>query len=186
VQKVWAIADACPEADDGPADSGDALELRRLAHRTVRDVTDGIEKFHFNVGIARMNELANALRKAESQAGPGMATARREGIRLLAQISAPFAPHLAEECWARIGGEGMVATARWPSADPDLMVSDTMLMPIQVNGKKRGEMSLPRNASHEVVEEAARSDAAVAPFLSGLTIKKVIVVPGRIVNIVAS
>src|SRR5690606_30614322 len=130
-----AIADACPAADDGPADTGEALELRRLAHRTVRDVTQGIEKFHFNVGIAKMNELANALRKAETQTAPGMATARREAIRLLAQLSAPFAPHLAEECWNRVGGAGMVATASWPVTDPGLLVSDTMLMPVQVNGK---------------------------------------------------
>jgi leucyl-tRNA synthetase len=189
---MWAIADAVPDADDGAADSGDALELRRLAHRTIRDVTNGIEKFHFNVGIARMNELANALRKAETQTGPGMATARREAIRLLAQLSAPFAPHLAEECWARIGGHpsqekgGMVATSKWPVADPALLVSDTMLLPVQVNGKKRAEITLPRDASQEAVEQAARTDASVAPFLAGLTVRKVIVVPGRIVNIVAS
>jgi len=186
VQKMWTIADACPDADDGPADSGDALELRRLAHRTIRDVTHGIEKFHFNVGIARMNELANALRKAETQTGVGMATARREAIRLLAQLAAPFTPHLAEECWARIGGKGMVATVRWPLADPALLVSDTMLLPVQVNGKKRAEITLPRDASQEAVEQAARNDAGVAPFLSGLTVRKVIVVPGRIVNIVAT
>jgi len=155
-------------------------------------VTQGIEKFHFNVGIARMNELANALRKAETQTGPGMATARREAIRLLAQLSAPFAPHLAEECWARIGGHpsqeevGMVATAKWPVADPALLVSDTMLLPVQINGKKRGEITLPRNATQEAVEQAARTDAGVAPHLTGLTVRKVIVVPGRIVNIVAS
>jgi leucyl-tRNA synthetase len=186
VQKMWAIADACPDADDGAADSGDALELRRLAHRTIRDVTHGIEKFHFNVGIARMNELANALRKAETQTGAGMATARREAIRLLAQLSAPFTPHLAEECWARIGGIGMIATAKWPIADPALLVSDTVLLPVQVNGKKRAEIILPRDATQEAVEHAARNDAGVAPFLAGLTVRKVIVVPGRIVNIVAT
>jgi len=186
VQKMWALADAAPEADDGPADSGEALELRRIAHRTIRDVTQGIERFHFNVGIARMNELANALRKAEAQSGPGLATARREAIRLLAQLAAPFAPHLAEECWARIGGKGMVATAKWPEADPALLVSDTVLMPVQVNGKKRAEITLPRDASVEAVEAAAKADDGVKPFLAGLTVRKVIVVPGRIVNIVAS
>jgi leucyl-tRNA synthetase len=191
VQKMWAIADACPDADDGPADSGDALELRRLAHRTVRDVTHGIEKFHFNVGIARMNELANALRKAETQTGPGIATARREAIRLLAQLSAPFTPHLAEECWARIGGDpskkgGMVATAKWPVADPALLVSDTVTLPVQINGKRRGEITLPAGADQATVEAAAKADEAVKPHLAGLTVRKVIVVPGRIVNIVAS
>jgi leucyl-tRNA synthetase len=183
---MWAIADACPDADDGAADSGDALELRRLAHRTVRDVTQGIEKFHFNVGIARMNELANALRKAETQTGPGMATARREAIRLLAHLAAPFAPHLAEECWARIGGKGMVATAKWPVADPALLISDTVTLPVQINGKRRGEITLPAGADQATVEAAAKADEAVKPHLTGLTVRKVIVVPGRIVNIVAS
>ena len=186
VQKMWTIADGCPDADDGPADSGEALELRRIAHKTIRDVTHGIEKFHFNVGIARMNELANALRKAESQTGPGMATARREAIRVLSQLFAPFSPHLAEECWQRIGGKGMVATAPWPKADPAMLVSDTVTLPVQINGKRRGEITLPAGADQATVEAAARADEAVKPHLAGLTVKKVIVVPGRIVNIVAS
>jgi leucyl-tRNA synthetase len=186
VQKVWAIAEAAPKADDGPASEGDALELRRLAHRVVKNVTLGIEQFRFNTAVAQMYELANALRKAESQSGPGLATARREAIRLLAQLAAPFAPHLAEECWAMIGGKGLVATAKWPAADPALLVSDTVLLPVQVNGKKRGEITLPRNATSEEAEQAARADDQVKPFLAGLTVRKVIVVPGRIVNIVAS
>jgi leucyl-tRNA synthetase len=186
VQKLWAIADAAPDADNGPATDGEALELRRLAHRVVRDVTHGIEKFHFNVGIARMNELTNALRKAEQSSAPGVATARREAIRLLAQLASPFAPHVAEECWARLGGKGLVTTAPWPKADPALLESDTMLLPVQVNGKKRAEIVLPKDAAQTEVERAATSDANVAPHLAGLTVRKVIVVPGRIVNIVAS
>jgi leucyl-tRNA synthetase len=152
----------------------------------VKNVTLGIEQFRFNTAVAQMYELANALRKAESQSGPGLATARREAIRLLAQLAAPFAPHLAEECWAMIGGKGLVATAKWPAADPALLVSDTVLLPVQVNGKKRGEITLPRNATSEEAEQAARADDQVKPFLAGLTVRKVIVVPGRIVNIVAS
>jgi leucyl-tRNA synthetase len=186
IQKLWALAEATPEADDGPANEGEPLELRRLAHRTVRDVTQGIEKFHFNVGIARMNELANALRKAEASTAPGMATARREAMRLFAQVAAPFAPHIAEEAWSRLGGKGLVATARWPTPDPALLVSDSMTLPVQVNGKKRGEITLPSNADAAAAEAAARADPAVKPHLDGLTVRKVIVVPGRIVNIVAS
>jgi leucyl-tRNA synthetase len=186
IQKLWALAEATPREDDGPADGGEALELRRLAHRTVRDVTQGIERFHFNVGIARMNELANALRKAEQSTAPGMATARREAMRLFAQIAAPFAPHVAEEVWALLGGEGLVAVAPWPQPDPAMLVSDTLTLPVQVNGKKRGEIVLPRSATQGEIEQAAITDPEVAPFLAGLTVKKVIVVPGRIVNIVAS
>ncbi|HVY87985.1 MAG TPA: class I tRNA ligase family protein, partial [Hyphomonadaceae bacterium] len=186
VQKVWAIAEAAPNADDGPVTSGDALELRRMAHKVIRNVTLGIEQFRFNTAVAQMYELANALRKAETQAGPGMATARREAIRILAQLAAPFAPHLAEECWAAIGGKGLVAIAKWPEADAAMLVSDTVVLPVQVNGKKRGELTLPRDASNEDVEAAARADDNVKPFLAGLTVRKVIVVPGRIVNIVVS
>ncbi|MFT3722683.1 MAG: leucine--tRNA ligase [Hyphomonadaceae bacterium] len=186
IQKLWALVEATPTADDGPASEGEPLELRRLAHRTVRDVTQGIEKFHFNVGIARMNELANALRKAETSTAPGMATARREALKLFAQIAAPFAPHLAEECWALLGGTGMVTTAKWPTPDPALLVSDTVTLPVQVNGKKRGEVTVSATADAATVEAAAKADENVKPHLAGLTVRKVIVVPGRIVNIVAS
>jgi leucyl-tRNA synthetase len=186
IQKLWALAEATPAADDGPADAGEALDLRRLAHRTVRDVTHGIEKFHFNVGIARMNELANALRKAETSTAPGIATARREAMRLFAQIAAPFAPHIAEEAWSRIGGTGLVATAKWPMPDPALLVSDTVTLPVQINGKRRAEIVVPASADPAAVEAAAREDEAVKSHLAGLTVRKVIVVPGRIVNIVAS
>jgi len=154
-------------------------------------VTQGIEKFHFNVGIARMNELANALRKAEGSTAPGMATARREAMKLFAQIAAPFAPHIAEEAWSRIhakdGGEtGLVATAKWPTPDPALLVSDTVTLPVQINGKRRAEIVVPAGADPAAVEAAAREDEAVKPHLAGLTVRKVIVIPGRIVNIVAS
>ena len=186
IQKLWALVEAAPASDDGPADSGESLDLRRLAHRTVRDVTSGIEKFHFNVGIARMNELANALRKAEQSTTPGMATARREALKLFAQIAAPFAPHLAEECWAVLGGQGIITTAKWPTPDPALLVSDTVTLPVQINGKKRAEITVPAGADAATVEAAARADENVIPHLTGVTVRKVIVVPGRIVNIVAS
>ena len=186
IQKLWALAEATPEADDGPATEGEPLELRRLAHRTVRDVTQGIEKFHFNVGIARMNELANALRKAEQSSAPGMATARREAMRLFAQIAAPFAPHIAEEAWTRVGSGGMAVTARWPTPDPALLVSDTVTLPVQINGKKRAEVTVAAGADAASVEATAMADDSVKQHLAGLTVRKVIVVPGRIVNIVAS
>ena len=114
-----------------------------------------------------------------------------EALRLFAQIAAPFAPHLAEECWALLGGpnageNGMVATARWPTPDPALLVSDTVTLPVQINGKKRAEITVAASADPAAVEAAAREDDAVKQHLAGLTVRKVIVVPGRIVNIVAS
>ena len=186
IQKLWGLVEAAPAADDGPADVGEPLELRRLAHRTVRDVTQGIEKFHFNVSIARMNELGNALRKAEQSTAPGMATARREALRLFAQIAAPFTPHLSEECWSLLGGKGLVTTAKWPTPDPALLVSDTVTLPVQINGRKRTEITVSASADKAAVEAFARDDDTVKQHLAGLTVQKVIVVPGRIVNIVAS
>jgi leucyl-tRNA synthetase len=186
VQRAWSIADVAPEADDGEAPAGEALELRRIAHRVVNNVTQGIETFRFNTAVAQLYELANALRKAENQTAPGMATARREGIRLLAQLVSPFAPHLAEAVWERIGGEGLVAVAPWPKADPAMLVSDTVTLPVQVNGKKRGEIVMPKDAPQADIEAAAKACPEAQPFLAGVTVRKVIVVPGRIVNIVAS
>ncbi len=186
IQKLWGLVEAAPATADGPADSGEPLDLRRLAHRTVRDVTQGIEKFHFNVSIARMNELGNALRKAEASTAPGMATARREALRLFSQIAAPFTPHLSEECWALLGGSGLVTTAKWPTPDPALLVSDTVTLPVQINGKRRTEITVSASADPASVEATAREDDTVKQHLGEMTVRKVIVVPGRIVNIVAS
>ena len=95
-------------------------------------------------------------------------------------------PHLAEECWARIGGDGLVAEAAWPAFDPALTAEETQVLPVQVNGKRRGEIRLPAGAEGGTAEELALADADVRRHLEGLVVKKVIVVPGRIVNIVAS
>ncbi len=186
IQKAWSVVEASPEQDDGEATEGDALELRRLTHRVIKQVTQGIEQFRFNTAVAQLYELANAMRKAESSSAPGMGTARREAARTLAQLVSPFAPHLGEECWAKIGGDGLVATASWPVANPDLLTSNSVTLPVQVNGKRRGEIVVPKDASNDAVEQTARANPDVASHLEGVTVRKVIVVPGRIVNIVAS
>ncbi|MEP7210763.1 MAG: leucine--tRNA ligase [Alphaproteobacteria bacterium] len=186
MQKMWAVAEAAPDSEGPSSNSESATELRRLTHRVIQNITSAISGFRFNAAVAQLYELVNALRKAEADSGAGISNARREGIKALAQLAAPFAPHIAEEVWARIGGEGLVTTAPWPKADPALLESDTMLLPVQVNGKKRAEIVLPKNAAQAEVEQAATSDANVVPHLVGLTVRKVIVVPGRIVNIVAS
>ena len=115
-----------------------------------------------------------------------MATARREALRLFAQIAAPFTPHLSEECWSLLGGKGLVTTAKWPTPDPALLVSDTVTLPVQINGRKRTEITVSASADKAAVEAFARDDDTVKQHLAGLTVQKVIVVPGRIVNIVAS
>ena len=184
IQKLWTLADSAPKEDDGEVKDGDALELLRQVHKTIDGVTNGIEEFRFNTSVAQIHELSNALKKAEQSSAPNMATARRFGVRTLAQLVSPFAPHIAEECWSAVGGDGLVVEAPWPVADPDMLTSDTITLPVQVNGKKRSDIVVAADAPKDEVEKAALEDADVQRFTDGKTIRKVIVVPGRIVNIV--
>jgi len=192
VQRVWTLTEAHGRAAPKPGDAapsaageGEALALRQLAHRAVQSVTDDIEHFRFNVAVARGYELVNAIAKLKST-DDGAVFARGEALRILAQLISPFMPHLAEECWEKLGGEGFVATAPWPVADPALAARNTVTLPIQVNGKKRAEIEAPKGAPEAVVREMALKHAAVVQFLEGQAVRKVIVVTDRIVNIVAN
>jgi leucyl-tRNA synthetase len=192
VQRVWSLTEAhgwsAPKPSDvapASANEGEALALRQLAHRAIQSVTDDIESFRFNVAVARGYELVNAIAKLKGD-DEGAVFARGEALRTLAQLISPFMPHLAEECWETLGGEGFVATAPWPVADPALAARNTVTLPIQVNGKKRAEIEAPKGAAEANIRELALQHAAVKPFLEGVTVRKVIVVPDRIVNIVAN
>ena len=105
---------------------------------------------------------------------------------ILIRAIAPFMPHLSEECWAHLGGQGLCYHAPWPKADESLLVEDSVTLPLQVNGKRRGEITVPADISKEEAEKLALADPAVIRTIEGLTVRKVIVVPGRIINIVAS
>ena len=191
-QKVWAVVDALPEGapSEGAAlpemdDAG--LELRKLSHRAVQAISDAIDGFRFNSAIATIHEWINALRKAESQAETdALLAARIESISFLARALTPFMPHLAEEIWGRIGGEGLVSIASWPVVDEALLKDDTITLPVQVNGKKRAEIQVAADAAKDDIEAIALSHSNVKSFTDGQTIRKIIVVPGRIVNIVVS
>jgi leucyl-tRNA synthetase len=192
VQRVWSLTEAherpAPKPGDvapNAASEGDALALRQLAHRAIQSVTDDIENFRFNVAVARGYELVNAIAKLKGD-GEGEVFARGEALRILSQLISPFMPHLAEECWETLGGEGFAASAPWPVADPALAARNTVTLPIQVNGKKRAEIEAPKGAAEADIRELALQHAAVKPFLEGVTVRKVIVVADRIVNIVAS
>jgi leucyl-tRNA synthetase len=176
--RVWRLADEAARAD-GPATAADAALARDLA-RAIRDVTAAIAGFAFNKGIAALYALTNAV--SRSDAGP---EAKRATFRTMAQLMAPFVPHLAEEVWAMCGGEGLVAAARWPEADPALLVEDMVRLPIQINGKLRAEVTVPRDLPAAEVEALVLADATVQRFLGGAAVRKLIVVPGRIVNVVA-
>ena len=177
--RVHRIAAEIAESD-APADGKEDAALLREMHKAIRDVTLGVESFGFNASIARLYAFTATLQK--SQAGAG---AKREAAKVLAQLMSPMTPHLAEECWHLLGGEGLVASAPWPQADEAMLVEDSVTMPVQVNGKRRAEITVPRDMPADEVEKLALAADNVIRALDGAQPRKIIVVPGRIVNVVA-
>ncbi|GAA5080181.1 leucine--tRNA ligase [Roseibacterium beibuensis] len=175
--RVWRLASEIT-ADTTPAGAEDEALLREM-HKAIRDVTNGVESFGFNAAIAKLYAFTNTL--AKSRAG---AEARKTAAKTLAQLMSPMTPHLAEEIWSMLGGEGLIANAPWPVADEAMLVEDTVTLPIQLNGKRRSEITVAKDLSKEEVEKIALADDAVQKALDGGAPKKVIVVPGRIVNVV--
>ena len=155
-------------------------DLLRATQEAIRDVTLGIEGFAFNSSIARLYAFASTISRSPAAGEP-----RRAALRTLAQLMAPFTPHLAEEVWAALGGEGLIVDAPWPEADEALLVSDVVTLPVQVNGKRRAEITVSRDLPQAEVEALALAEAGVVRALAGASPRKVIVVPGRIVNVVA-
>ncbi len=189
VHRVWGEFDSQPSPGPLAGDATDpkAEELRRAAHRLVKNFTEALEGFRFNSGIARLYEFLNVLRGLPAdKAGPGGVAARAEALSVLARLIAPVTPHLAEECWARIGGEGLVAQAPWPEYDPALAAEDVVVLPVQVNGKRRAEVRVAPGTEPAEVEKIVLADAEVIRRLEGLEVRKVIVVKDRIVNIVVA
>ncbi len=176
--RVWSLCDRIGAMADGATGEGDE-ELQREMHKTIHDVTMGVESFGFNAAIAKLYAFTNTL--AKSKAGKA---AQRQAVMTLAQLMSPMTPHLAEDIWAHQGGEGLIATAPWPKPDEAMLIDDTVTLPIQINGKRRAEISVPRDMAKAEVEKLAMATDAVQRALNGNAPKKVIVVPGRIVNVV--
>ncbi|MEY8882287.1 leucine--tRNA ligase [Donghicola sp. XS_ASV15] len=177
LSRVWRIAtDAA--ADETAANDQDKALLREM-HKAIHDVTAGVESFGFNASIAKLYGFTNTL--AKSKAG---GDAKREATKILAQLMSPITPHLAEEIWALLGGTGLIAQADWPKSDESMLVEDEVTLPIQINGKRRGEITVPKDLAKEEVEKLALAHEAVVRALDGNAPKKLIVVPGRIVNVV--
>jgi leucyl-tRNA synthetase len=179
LSRVWSICHRIGKMDRATAGEGDT-DLLRAMHACIHDVTMGIESFGFNAAIAKLYAFTATLQKSKASHA-----AQREAVMTLAQLMSPFTPHLAEDIWAHQGGQGLVTTASWPKADAGMLVSDTVTLPIQVNGKRRSEITVPADMAKEDIEKAALADQAVIRTLDGAAPKKVIVVPGRIVNVVA-
>ncbi len=178
LSRVWSLCDKIGEMDREAKGQGDE-DLLRAMHKTIQDVTNGVESFGFNAAIAKLYGFTATLSKSKA----GYAT-KREAIMTLAQLMSPMTPHLAEDIWAHQGGEGLIANAPWPVADEAMLVEDTVTLPIQINGKRRSEIAVPKDMPKEEVEKLALADDAVIKALDGGAPKKLIVVPGRIVNVV--
>ncbi|MGS1094431.1 leucine--tRNA ligase [Aquamicrobium terrae] len=192
VQRVWRlVSDAVPVLSDvapKAGTEGDALAVSRGVHKILKAVGEDIERLHFNRAVARLYELTNLLSPQVAAVGEGKAEragAVREGLEFLITMLAPMMPHLAEECWQALRGEGLVAARAWPEFDPALVVDNEIVLPIQVNGKKRGDLTIARDADQVAVEQAVMALDFVQKALEGKTPRKIIVVPQRIVNVVA-
>jgi leucyl-tRNA synthetase len=177
VQRVWTEVDGFDPAV--PPHESDAALIRET-HKAIKAVTEGVSGFRFNSAIAKLYAFVATVRD-HGQAG---AEARRVALSALIRLVAPFTPHLAEECWTRLGEEGMVLDAPWPEFDPALAADDEVTLPIQVNGKRRGEIRVARGLEPAEVEAIVMADADVQARLEGQTVRKIVVVKDRIVNLV--
>jgi leucyl-tRNA synthetase len=191
--RLWRqVGEAAELAKNAPADrpaafGEPALALRKAAHGALAKVSDAIEKLHFNVAVAHIYEFANSLGSAIANPAktPDFAWAMREAASIMVRLFHPMMPHLAEECWAMLGHSTLVADEPWPGVEAGLLVENTITLPVQINGKRRAEVTVPRDATPAQIEAAVLALDAVQKALDGKRPKKVIVVPQRIVNVVA-
>jgi leucyl-tRNA synthetase len=195
VQRLWRIINDAAKFSEGapagrPAEfSGPALEVRKTAHRALSRVSGDVERLRFNVCVAHVYEFARALEavvaNSSEQATPDLKFAAREAAEIMVQLFHPMMPHLAEECWAALGHESLLATQGWPEVETDLLVEDTITLPVQVNGKKRADLTIARDAGNEDIEASVLALDAIKRALDGKPPRKVIIVPQRIINVVA-
>ncbi|MBK1663237.1 leucine--tRNA ligase [Rhodospirillum rubrum] len=189
IGRLWRMA-LQPQIDPGavgaplPADLGPgAAALVRHVHKAVAGVTDDLEKFRFNAAVARLRELTNAIAALDGkEAGAG--AVYRFALETAARLAAPMIPHIAEEMWSHLGQDGLLAETPWPTWDPMMLIDDQVTIAVQVNGKMRGTVDLPKDAKREDAEAAALALPTVLAQLAGATPRKVIVVPNRIINVV--
>jgi leucyl-tRNA synthetase len=182
VNRLWRlINNAAAAAKTAPASSDSDQELREALHRAIAGVADDIDKFRFNAAVARIRTLSNVL---EDHVGKASAGALTEAVTALIKLINPIMPHLAEELWQHLGHTTMLTEELWPIVDETLLVSTTVTMAVQVNGKLRGTITMNRDTPSDVVEQEALADEAVQRYLDGKPPRKVIVVANRIVNIV--
>jgi leucyl-tRNA synthetase len=193
VQRLWRLInrftelERAPDKFGGQGEDGRALAIRQLAHRRLKRVEDQLERLNFNTAVAQIYEFTAALAvltDAERLHDQDSLKALREAYEILVRMFAPMMPHLAEECWKALGSASLVSQAAWPEVDPALLVETSVTMPVQVNGKKKADISVSRNAGNPEIEAAVLALDAVKRALDGRPVRKIIVVPQRIVNVV--
>ena len=193
VQRVWRLlGEAAPllrDVEAKPAKDGAAVVISKAAHKTLKHVGEDIEKLAFNKAVARIHELVNTLagplgKAAEGKADSDTLQALREAADILVTVLAPLMPHLAEECNRVLGNSSLAAEIAWPDYDQELVTDESITLPVQINGKKRGDLTIARDADQLTVERAVLELEVVRAALSGGEPRKVIVVPQRIVNVV--
>jgi leucyl-tRNA synthetase len=184
--KEQRVAEGEPRSEGVKGDLPPSVEnLRKQTHKTIDAVTKDIEAFHFNKAVARIRELTNALEKLSLDT-PASRTVFAEGLQVVIHLIAPLMPHLAEECWALMGHADLIATRAWPVANAALLEDETVTVAVQVNGKLRATLQLAKNLPEEEARAAALGNPSVITAIGAQTVKKTIVVPNRIVNIVAA
>jgi leucyl-tRNA synthetase len=188
VQRLWRIIsetaatlDVAPMATRPQTD--EAMALYRATHQAIENVTRDLNGLAFNRAVARIYELTNIVGSFSAEADEARAVLKQSLLHLV-HLFSPMMPHLAESCWQLLGGTGLLAQAPWPQADTDALVADSIILPVQINGKRRAEISVPVDADKDMIEKMVLSEPQVEKFLDGQTIKKCIIVPGRIVNLV--
>jgi leucyl-tRNA synthetase len=166
------------------ATATDLLDTRRAIHKAIKDTTDDLDKLHMNRAVARIRELANLVAGLSGN-DPATLWVRREGLETLVRLAGPFIPHIAEELWSELGHDIPLTSMEWPCADATLVTEENVTIAVQVNGKLRGTLDLPIDADQTAAEEAALALDNVKAALAGKAARKVIVVPNRVINVVA-
>jgi leucyl-tRNA synthetase len=198
VQRLWRLTNelaelAAPAGNAKPGQfSDDALNVRKAAHAALANVSEDIERLRFNRAIAQVYQATNSLtdaaakaRQAGQKIAADLAWAFREAGEILVRLAAPMMPHLAEECWAALGHKTLAAEQPWPALERALLIEETITLPVQINGKKRADVTVPRNAGNPEIEAAVLALEPVRRELGNRAPKRVIIVSQRIVNVVA-
>jgi len=183
VQRLWRLVHNVKDRVDGGASADAGLPLRKATHKTLANVDEMIPNLRYNSAVAQIYTLVNEIEQAlKSPAMP--LDALREAVSITLQMIAPMMPHLAEECWTALGNDLMISQAPWPQLDESLLVESNIILPVQINGKRKGEVSVPVELDKSGVEKVVLMESFVRSALSGKEPKKIVVVPGRIVNVV--